>query len=88
MPGASPAKSPQKKSKGLSLSDSFKIQLQKCESIDLSSKNMGDQHINQICQLIRQHKYEKNLSKLDLSNNRIGDEGFLNLLKSICDSNV
>jgi len=50
--------------------------------------DMGDQHMNQISSLIKQHKYEKNLSRLDLSNNRIADEGLVNLCKSICDSNV
>ena len=53
-----------------------------------SPTDISEIHINQITQLIRQHKGDKNLKALDLSSNRITDEGFISLCKSVCDSNI
>ena len=48
------------------LADIFKAQVP-TGKVDLSSKNLSDSHVNQLCQIIK--KYHSGVKHLDLSNN-------------------
>ena len=69
------------KGKQFNLAESFKLQ---CEigDIELSGKGLNDNHSWQIAQLLRQYAKE-GVSNLDLSNNKITDEGILNICKAL-----
>lgn len=85
--------SPQKKK--LSLQEFFKQQLQNASGkgdsdgqINLSKRNLTDLHINQLCQLLKKYGGNGSLKYLDLSNNRISDEGAVHLMKASCETHL
>ena len=69
-----------------SLSESFKLQSQMGD-IDLSSKNITDNHSMQLCQLIKSHA-STGVTNLDLSSNKITDNGIVNICKAINDTQI
>jgi len=51
----------------------------------LTSKNLGDSHINEI---VRNLKVYNGLKGLDLSGNKISDDGVQHLARAICETQV
>ena len=80
--GSGTGKSPVKKK--FNLSDNFKNQAL-TGSIDLSSKNLGDMHSVTIATLLKSNA-ATGVKKLDLSGNKITDEGVMIIIKAICDT--
>lgn len=73
----------QKKQK-FNLVDSVKAQAPTGQ-IDLSNKNIGDMHMMQICQLLKLH-CTTGVKRLDLSSNKVSDEGVMSLIKAVCET--
>jgi len=66
------------------ISHAFKTQVVDGE-LNLASRNMGDSAINEIINGI---KTTEGLKSVDLSGNKITDEGIADLAKAVCESNV
>jgi Leucine Rich repeat len=54
--------------------------------LDISSKNLSDMHANEIAKCIKM--YSGHVKKLNLSKNRISDEGFIHIVKALCESGI
>ncbi len=60
--------------------------MQETGKVELSSKGISDMHTNNIASLIKSHGTK--IKSLDLSGNKISDEGIMALIKALCDSQI
>lgn len=81
---ASSGRAPPKVPVKFNLAEYFKSQVA-MEDIDLSSKNLTDNHTMQICQLMKSHA-ATGVQNLDLSCNKITDNGITNICKALNDT--
>lgn len=70
----------------VSFAESFKAQAMTGD-VDMSGKNLTDNHCMQICQLIKAHA-ATGVQNLDLSNNKITDNGIIFICKALSESQI
>lgn len=73
------------KSKSSDMQTIFKCQAVK-GVLDLSNKNLKDMHSNELAQCIKGHS--GHIRVLNLSENKIGDEGLVHIIKALCESQI
>jgi Ran GTPase-activating protein (RanGAP) involved in mRNA processing and transport len=54
-------------------------------TVDLKGKNVGDSHINEICKNLKSYP---SIRVIDLTQNKISDDGVQHLAKAVCESQV
>jgi NLR family CARD domain-containing protein 3 len=67
------------------LTEAFKTQASESGRIDLSQKGLSDMHTTTLGNLI---KTNTGIKSLDLSGNRISDEGIMAVIKALCESQI